>query len=122
MRPGEILFGLADIIKRELAEYSTETISLPKNDTSSNSSQSNRSYWREAFEMVGLNNDFERDSDSSTTIDTVKYWRDVKQIQDEDGNPKYFNLDTLALVILCLPHSNAEPERGFSVNKSLLDV
>lgn len=31
-------------------------------------------------------------------------------------------LDTLALVALSLPHGNADPERGFSINKHLLEV
>ena len=39
---------------------------------------------------------------------------------DEDGKQKYANLARLALQLL-LPHGNADPERGFSVNKRLLE-
>ena len=40
---------------------------------------------------------------------------------DEDGKQKYANLARLALQILLLPHGNVDPERGFSVNKRLLE-
>ena len=50
------------------------------------------------------------------------YWQKVKKVLDADGKPKYLHLATLALVVLCLPQGNSEQERGFSVNKELLDV
>ena len=40
---------------------------------------------------------------------------------NEDGNPRYCYLSKLALTILLLPHGNADPERGFSVNKKILE-
>lgn len=41
---------------------------------------------------------------------------------DSEGNRKYKNLSLLCHCILTLPHGNAEPERGFSINKAILAV
>ena len=49
------------------------------------------------------------------------YWNAVFNINDENRNRKYTKLATLANAILVLPHGNAEPERGFSINKHILD-
>ena len=49
------------------------------------------------------------------------YWRDVSLITDDGtGKPKYGKLAKLAMCIFVLPHGNAEPERGFSINKLIL--
>ena len=54
-------------------------------------------------------------------MDVESYWRKVILLVDEDGKQKYANLARLALQILLLPRGNADPERGFSVNKRLLE-
>ena len=41
---------------------------------------------------------------------------------DSEGNRKYKNLSLLCHCILTLPHGNAEPKRGFSINKAILAV
>ena len=41
---------------------------------------------------------------------------------DSERNRKYKNLLLLCHCILTLPHDNAEPERGFSINKAILAV
>ena len=43
-------------------------------------------------------------------------------MKDENGMKKYKHLSALALTILTMSHENADPERGFSVNKHLLDI
>ena len=44
------------------------------------------------------------------------------QIVDETGQKKYPNLTTLAKCVLLVSHGNADPERGFSLNKHLLAI
>ena len=43
-------------------------------------------------------------------------------MKDQNGLRKYRHLSGLALIILTLSHGNADPERGFSINKRLLDI
>lgn len=43
-------------------------------------------------------------------------------MRDCEGKLKYENLWLLIRCILSLPHGNAEPERGFSINKSILSI
>ena len=45
----------------------------------------------------------------------------LRRTGTEDGNPRYCHLLKLALTILLLPHGYADPERGFSVNKKILE-
>ena len=40
---------------------------------------------------------------------------------DKDNRSKYSYLANLASFELLLPHGNSNPERGFSVNKNLLE-
>ena len=41
-------------------------------------------------------------------------------MNEDDGWPKYHNLRQLARIILFLSHGNSDPERGFFINKSIL--
>lgn len=43
-------------------------------------------------------------------------------MKDHEGKQKFRTLWLLALCVLSLPHANVEPERGFSINKSLLNI
>ena len=45
----------------------------------------------------------------------------LRRTGTEDGNPRYCHLLKLALTILLLPDGYADPERGFSVNKKILE-
>ena len=72
------------------------------------------SYWRKCYDLAGV----APSSESVTNkIDPEFYWRKVMEMEDEDGNPKYWNLATLAMNILLLPHGNADQERVFSIIK-----
>lgn len=50
----------------------------------------------------------------------VKFWPNLATVTDESGK-KNDNLSCLALSALCISHGNASPERGFSVNKNVLE-
>ena len=50
------------------------------------------------------------------------YWNKIGKILDEDRSLKYPQLFSLVKCILSLSHGNSSPERGFSVNKILLDA
>lgn len=54
----------------------------------------------------------------SQSIDN--YWTTVGEYVGADGKPRFAELATLAKNCLCVSHGNAEAERGFSVNKRLL--
>ena len=41
---------------------------------------------------------------------------------DDLGNTKYKKLAALSLNVLKLSHGNADPERGFSINKKLIEI
>ena len=49
------------------------------------------------------------------------YWRMVHEIHEAIGKLKYPHLLAFVKCILSLSHSKIVPERGFSVNKILLD-
>jgi hypothetical protein len=48
-------------------------------------------------------------------LNPVEFWLVLKNLKDFTGNCLFSNLSKIALFILCLPHSNAEVERMFSV-------
>ena len=43
-------------------------------------------------------------------------------MKDTKGKGSFQTLWLLAACVLSLPHGNAEPERGFSINKSILNI
>ena len=55
-----------------------------------------------------------------SNTDVEAYWNKVSSTLNEDRNPRYCHLSKFALMILLLPHGNANPERGSSVNKKIL--
>lgn len=62
--------------------------------------------------------DIEFDSTTST-ID--QYWTKEGDIRGSNGMPCFSELAKLAKHCLCVSHGNAVPERGFSVNKMILE-
>ena len=77
------------------------------------------SYWARAWEECGL--------DATTTSPTSSvridhFWRRIGNLVNEYGAKKYHQLAKLAQCVLSVSHGNSTPERGFSVNKQLLDV
>ena len=116
--------GLCDIIKTEFRSYQTESIPnnyFMKNDEPKQSNtQNQQSYWKYAYGVAGI----EEHSVEETKFRRIDdYWLDVSKMCDEStGKPKYLNLWKLIQCILVLPHGNTDPERGFSINKYVLQV
>ena len=50
------------------------------------------------------------------------FWSKVFEIKDDLGNKKYPRLASIIKCILTISHGNAGPERGFSINKTILQV
>ena len=78
------------------------------------------SYWPYAFETCGIVEPEENDEFKFKRIDF--YWRSIGAITGTDGKIKYPQLFALVKCMLSLSHGNAVPERGFSINKKLIDA
>ena len=80
------------------------------------------SYWKKAYSLAGIEENHEDAQYSYRPID--EFWVDIGNILDEvTGTCKYPMLSKLVAKSICvLPHANADPERGFSLNKKILDV
>ena len=50
-----------------------------------------------------------------------EFWQKVVTMADSDGSLKYPQLFALMKCVLSLSHGNTVPERGFSVNKIMLE-
>ena len=50
-----------------------------------------------------------------------RYWAKVSAVVDDNGNKKFDQLFALVRCVLSVSHGNAFPERGFSINKFLLE-
>ena len=60
-----------------------------------------------------------RKPEKGTRVD--HYWRDIFQLQTENGNPRYTLLTRIVKAApLVLPHGNSDFERGISVNSRML--
>lgn len=118
------LSGLKDKIKFELTALQLEA-NLPdkyKRDSGTVKTYEQPSYWKYAYSLVGINECEQDEENKYRRIDD--YWSDIDQIRDSiTGTFKYPTLCKLALnCLFILPHGNADPERGFSINKKMLDI
>jgi hypothetical protein len=59
-------------------------------------------------------------ADFDSSGDICAYWQKVSLVPDGKGGKKYACLPYVAKAALTLAHSNAIPERGFSVNNAML--
>jgi hypothetical protein len=59
-------------------------------------------------------------SDYDATGSICAYWDKMSDVSNDVGGKKYESLSHVAKAALTLSHGNAIPERGFSVNNSLL--
>lgn len=50
-----------------------------------------------------------------------RFWKSVAEFKGLDGKLCFLELAELSLHCLCISHGNAVPERGFSLNKYLLE-
>lgn len=53
-------------------------------------------------------------------LDSYGFWTKISEIKTLQGEPRYAELSKLAFACLSLSHGNADPERGFSFNKGVL--
>ena len=78
-----------------------------------------KSYWLYALEYCSLEPD-EVIPSQFRPID--HHWRSIGAILNDDGKLKYVQLYQLAKCVLYVSRGNAVPERGFSINKKLLEA
>lgn len=74
-------------------------------------------YWAEAYKLCGL----EEPDTRSVYKRADYYWSKVGELLDENGNKKYPQLLVLARCALSVTHGNGFPERGFSINRFILE-
>lgn len=70
------------------------------------------------------NNDNNKNDDESNAKGYSRidhFWKSIFQIKDHNNSPKYTLLSILIKALLTLAHGNADCERGFSINNSLLE-
>ena len=121
-KPLAIKYDFLDIIQKEFASFRLETPENEKNTTcDAKKSISKPSYWRKCYELAGLDQQVDDDGADGHQVDAESYWMKVMGIKDEDGKLKFWHLGMLALCVLTIPHGNADPERGFSINKKMLE-
>ena len=77
------------------------------------------SYWSYASEICKLAPVVKK---TSKYVRIDSYWSKIGKMLNESGNLKYPQLFQLVKVVLSLSHGNSVPERGFSINKILLDA
>ena len=105
-----IAYQLEDIPK----EFYTKS-----NDEACKSSRRTNLYWSHALELCDLQPIQETDL-QFMRID--HYQRKIGKILSDDGLEKYTQLICLVKCVLSLTHGNGTLERGFSINKYLLEV
>ena len=83
----------------------------------SDCSTTRQSYWLQVLNDCGL----QPACKQSTLCKRVdSFWSKIGSLTDKHGNLKYPKLYALVHAILSLDHGNAFPERGFLINKQLL--
>lgn len=58
---------------------------------------------------------------AETFIRIDLFWNQIGEIRDLQGKLKYKELHNLVKACLSLSHANASPERGFSINKMMIN-
>ena len=82
-------------------------------------SRQQQSYWKRAEEQCGLNPIIAKKS----LFKRIDYfWKRIGEIRDDNGSLKFPQLFELAQCVLSLSHGNSTPERGFSINKIMLEA
>ena len=86
--------------------------------------QPQKSYWKYAYGIAGMEDNDDNTQEESGFRRIDEFWLSVSKIADETtGLLKFTKLCTFALLcVFVLPHGNAEPGRGFSINKHLLEI
>ncbi|XP_066933369.1 uncharacterized protein [Clytia hemisphaerica] len=115
-------FEIVDKVRSQWARYQLEDIpedTYTISQTKEKQKSSQKKYWEHAYEVCGL----EPEKEPTVKFKRIDhYWRFVGQLTGDDGKPKYPHLYALVKCILCLSHGNAIPERGFSINKRIIEA
>ena len=61
-------------------------------------------------------------SELPETVRIDEYWRELFVLKNPLKKLKYEKLSTLIKTVFTLPHGNSDPERGFSINKAMVDI
>jgi len=115
---------LCDLIRNQWRRYQTEIIPEnwhnqgQENEASSSSRRVQHSYWEYAHSICMME-PVSSPSDAQCRMD--EYWQKVSTIIDSDGSLKYPQLTALIKCVMSLSHGNAVSERGFSINKIMLE-
>lgn len=124
VKSGTNLEDICDMVRQQWMLYQIEDIPqewFNKKDLREGSSK--ESYWkRVSREWIGESCDDEHSGLGDSQVPVDEYWFKIGQIKSDDGFLKYPQLFALAKCCLTLSHGNAAPERGFSINKNILQV
>ena len=115
--------GVCDLVRTQWLVYQTENIPeefyiAPAAPTPS-STRVQQSYWDYALDMCCMKTP---SSYKSLYVRIDECWSKIGKLVDDRGSMKYPQLYALVKCVLSLSHGNAVPERGFSVNKILLEA
>ena len=116
--------SICDRIRSQWRLYQTEAEALPEfskdDQSSSKTTRVQPSYWAYALGVCGIEKVDSSPLDGYRRLD--EYWHEVGLIKDNNGQYKYSQLVALMKAVLSISHGNAVPERGFSVNKIMLEA
>ena len=113
--------SITDMIRNQWKFYQNEDVQrewylLEKDEVQSNRKQ--ESYWRHAEELCGIES-----APAKRNLKRIDdFWSKIGSLRDEMGSLKYPQLYALMRCVLSLSHGNSTPERGFSINKLILQV
>lgn len=127
LKDGKNSFDLIDIIRKEFMEYQTEVIPesysvIESTEERKRSGAMKDGYWKRAYSIAGIDMDDLINDDTSDLKRIDDYWLAVSNLKDENGLFKYSTLWALVKCVLVISHGNADPERGFSINKHVLAI
>ena len=114
-------FDLIDQVKREFLQYQLDEIPVEyyqKAESSENVGRKRPSYWKEAHSHSGI--EMQENETNQKPIDG--YWRKVSLMTDEQRVLNYPTISSVVKSVLVLSHGNRDPERGFSINKAMLNI
>ena len=113
--------SICDMIRNQWMAYQNETLPesyylCQKKPTMPTRGQ--YSYCKYALEKCGLQ---QKEIRNSRCKRNDHFWSKVGEIIDNNGRKKYPQLFNLVKCVFSLSHANSVPERGFSINKLLLE-
>ena len=113
--------GLVDLVRNQWRMYQVETIPEEwyQMKDEGPSTRVQQSYWKYALGICMIE---PVTSPIKGQIRMDEYWHKVSKMTDATGLLKYPQLAALIKCVLSLSHGNAVPERGFSINKIMMEA